>query len=166
MELQPGQLVEHPSRPQWGLGKVLRVEQNQVLVFFVDAGLHNGASKNPVTIDTGVVALRSASVTSHPRLDNLAPLDGDSVTGDQTYVSLAQGISRFHHLFPGGLASKTFHKEERDYKWAAHLECVRALGRQEVSSLLKRGRYEEIAQRAKNVINMVTPSKSWHSTMP
>jgi len=155
VNITPGQLVEHPNRPQWGPGKVLKVGPDQALVFFVDAGPHNGATKNPIVIALSAVSLQPASVISHPRLDNLAPLAGDSVTGDQTYVSLAQGITRFHHLFPDGLTSEAFHRHERDYKWTAHLECVRALSKQELDSLLKRGGYEEIAHRAKHVINMV-----------
>lgn len=155
MDIQPGQLVEHPTRPQWGPGKVLRVERDQALVFFVDAGPHNGAAKNPIPLVLSVVALKPASVTKHPRLDNLAPLEGDSVTGDQTYVSLAQGISHFLHLFPGGLASEAFHEGERGYKWAAHLECARALGKRDFARLLQHQDYEEIAQRARHIISMV-----------
>jgi hypothetical protein len=67
MDIQPGQLVEHPARPQWGAGKVLRVERDQALVFFVDAGPHNGAAKNPIPIALSMVPLKPASVTAHPR---------------------------------------------------------------------------------------------------
>ena len=47
--LEPGALVRHPDRPDWGLGQVQSVAGHRVTVNFEDAGKQ--------TIDAGKVAL-------------------------------------------------------------------------------------------------------------
>jgi hypothetical protein len=47
--LEPGALVRHPDRPDWGLGQVQSVVGHRVTVNFEDAGKQ--------TIDTNKVAL-------------------------------------------------------------------------------------------------------------
>jgi len=125
--LEIGTLVTHSRKPEWGLGKVLRGNGDQALVFFADAGVHNGATKNPLVLLTSFLV--PSPVRSHPRLDHLAPLERDSVTSGEEYVSLEQGVSIFLNRFPQGFTDPRYRKEERDYKWAAHEE-VRALARQ------------------------------------
>jgi hypothetical protein len=51
MQLKRGQHVEHPMRPEWGIGEVLDVAENKVTVNFQHAG--------PKKLDLRVVALRS-----------------------------------------------------------------------------------------------------------
>jgi hypothetical protein len=51
---------------------------------------------------------------------------------------------KFLRLFPGGFADETYAAWERDYKWAAHREWARQLGRQELDGLLERGEHLEI----------------------
>jgi hypothetical protein len=47
--LEPGVLVRHPDKPEWGLGQVQSVDDRRVTVNFEEAG--------KVTIDISVVEL-------------------------------------------------------------------------------------------------------------
>lgn len=100
-------------------------------------------------------ARRLAPFASHPHLDNLPPLDGDTVTGGETLVTRAQGIARFMHLFPEGFSGKVFWNEERGYKWQAHQECRKVFGKTALTGLVQKGHYQEVVTRAKAVIGMV-----------
>lgn len=57
--LLPGDFVNHPDRPDWGLGQVQSVVGNRVTVNFENAG--------KVTINVAVVALRPADNISTTR---------------------------------------------------------------------------------------------------
>ena len=58
---------------------------------------------------------------------------------------------KFLRFFPGGFADGTYVGWERGYKWDAHLQWTRVLGRVEFGSLLERGEFQEIASRAVKV---------------
>jgi hypothetical protein len=55
---------------------------------------------------------------------------------------------KFLRFFPGGFGDETYIDWERGYKWSAHEQWMRALGRHEFRSLVDGGRFEEIALRA------------------
>ncbi len=58
--LEPGVLVRHPGRPDWGLGQVQSVDGRHVTINFEDAGKQ--------TIDIGHVELTYAG--PDPRADS------------------------------------------------------------------------------------------------
>jgi hypothetical protein len=159
MAFELGQIVTHARKHEWGLGKILRLDADQCVVFFLDAGPRNGATKNPMTVLTDM--LLTAKIQSHPRLDNLAPLQGDSVTEGEAYVSLAEGTARFLRRFPRGFADAGYLKKERNYKWEAHEECRRLLSKVQLSKLLERRDHGEIADRALRVAGMVNLPTRW-----
>lgn len=159
MTFTAGGLVAHPKRPEWGPGKILRLDGDQALVFFVDAGSHNGALKNPLAVVTSFLA--PSPLTSHPRLDHLAPLEGDSVTAGGQYVTLEEGKRLFLKRFPAGLRDARFVQDERTYKLEAHEECRHLLARDPVDECLAARDYEEIARRALHVVGMVNLPTQW-----
>lgn len=57
--LLPGDFVNHPDRPDWGLGQVQSVAGDRVTVNFENAG--------KVTINVAVVALLPAEKSPTPR---------------------------------------------------------------------------------------------------
>lgn len=57
--LLPGDFVNHPDRPDWGLGQVQSVAGDRVTVNFENAG--------KVTINVAVVALLPAAKAPTPR---------------------------------------------------------------------------------------------------
>ena len=36
--LQPGMIVQHPERPEWGIGQIQSATHNKITVNFVEAG--------------------------------------------------------------------------------------------------------------------------------
>jgi hypothetical protein len=154
-EFLVGSIVRHPRRPAWGPGKVLQIDAEGALVFFAKGGSHNGLARNPIRLVLRIAGLEPAPTTSHPRLDHLPPLVGDSVTEGESYVTLEQGIDRFLHLFPQGFHGRSYANEERDYKWRAHQEAVRLLGAEALRGLLARMDHDEVATRALRVIQRV-----------
>lgn len=156
--MQVGQFVTHARKHEWGPGKILRVDGEQALVFFVDAGIHNGATRNPLAVLTSF--LKPSRLRAHAQLDNLPPLQGESVTGDTGYVTLEQGIKLFLNRFPKGFTDPAYFDKQREYKLKAHAECRRLLAKGALKTLLLDQDFEEIVKRALQVtakVNLPTP---------
>jgi len=155
MALEVGLIVLHPNRPAWGPGKILRLDGDTALVFFAEGGSHNELKKNPISLELKTAGLAPAGIVSHPRLDHLPPLVGDSLTESDTYFTLEQAIDRFLRLVPGGFHGTRYDKEERGYKQHAHHEAIRLLSRHALNDLIRRQDYDQIAARALQVIQRV-----------
>jgi hypothetical protein len=61
--------------------------------------------------------------------------------------ALRTAKARFREIFPRAFADKTYLAWERDYKWEAHKEFARVLGRAEFERLLNAGEHQELALR-------------------
>jgi len=127
------QLVRHPTL---GLGKVLTVDGNRVTVFFKDQ------KENP---SRTIVAdrLESSDVQSDPFLDNL---DHDlAISGKlQSYITREGAIEKFLRKYPTGFTtdpSSAYWKDERGYKWEAHVAWNQILDRATFKELLDAGKY-------------------------
>jgi hypothetical protein len=55
---------------------------------------------------------------------------------------------KFLRFFPGGFDDETYIDWERDYKWEAHERWNEQLGKAELRSLIRAGKFDEIARRA------------------
>jgi len=60
----------------------------------------------------------------------------------------ARCCRKFLRYFPAGFHDETYLDWERGYKWAAHEQWTRSLGRDEFRALLRRREFAEIAARA------------------
>jgi hypothetical protein len=147
LQHQKDQLVDHPTL---GLGKVLTVDGNRVTVFFKDQ------KENPSRI---IVAdrLEIAKVQSDPFLDNL---DRDlAISGNlRSYLTREAAIEKFLRKYPTGFTtdpSSSYWKEERGYKWDAHVAWSQLLDRATFKELLDGEKYREIVTRAIRVISPV-----------
>ena len=58
---------------------------------------------------------------------------------------------KFLRFFPGGFADETYIDWERGYKWAAHERWLSVLDADAFRSLLRRGRYAEVAAHAVSI---------------
>lgn len=58
---------------------------------------------------------------------------------------------KFLRIFPGGFRDETYVAWERNYKWAAHKAWQEQLSADEVTRLLRRQEYQELAMRAVRV---------------
>jgi hypothetical protein len=109
MPLKEGDRVRHPSKPEWGLGKVLEDSKGEkVRVFFVEAG-EKTISLKYVTLDC--IPKEEAANTV---LDNLRV---PAQSGRIRYQSLPESIERFLGRYPEGFYSERFAAEERDSKF-------------------------------------------------
>jgi len=144
---QKDQLVRHPTL---GLGKVLTVDGNRVTVFFKDQ------KENP---SRTIVAdrLEIAEVQSDPWLDKLdveLALSGKL----RTYLTHQEAIDKFLRKYPTGFTtdpSSPYWKDERGYKWEAHVAWNQLLDRATFKELLDSEEYREIVTRAIRVISPV-----------
>jgi Protein of unknown function (DUF3553) len=101
-------VVKHPSRPEWGLGKVLAdCDDSNVRVFFV------GAGEKTLKQDLAQLVKVPASESGHALLQNLKVAKSGKPIGFQSLPTL---IKKFERQFPGGFSSDAYFKEERDYK--------------------------------------------------
>ncbi len=129
-EWQIGEVVTHPNRPDWGPGKIVRVEANRIHVVWRD--LPDRAAKKIVPT---AISLERAADQSDPVLDNLPPLverKGELFLPAER-VSFQQAVDRFLAKYPlgfedpGYIGSKAI-GGERHYKWDAHLFFLDRLG--------------------------------------
>jgi hypothetical protein len=164
---QPGMLVRHPKKSEWGLGKVLEVRGNVVKVHFKG---DNEKDYRAISVDRA--PLEVVPDQSDPVLDNLPPFLGDRFDVKAKKVTFTDGEQRFKAIFPRGfhdpdyLGAENIRKKtgERNYKWEAHERYVEALGTGQGEQLLATGKLDELAERACMVVskdlNLLSPFES------
>src|SRR5690349_16204092 len=97
--VKAGTLVTHPRKPEWGPGKVVKIEADSMWVFWRDAA-DNVVKK----FSRSAVQFSPAASQSDPMLDNLPPLlnpDG-TVAALPRRLSLGQAVEKFLSFFPAG----------------------------------------------------------------
>jgi hypothetical protein len=137
MELHVGTLVVQPTRPEWGPGKVVKVDGNRAYVVWRD--LPDREAKTMVTS-----SLQRAPDQEDDILDNLPPLvekDGKLLL-PKARITFKQAVDTFLGYFPQGFYDPSFlgnskKKGERFYKWAAHQDYVSSLGGNQFRELLE-----------------------------
>jgi hypothetical protein len=119
IELQIGSLVQHPKRPEWGPGKIVKVVAERIYVVFRDV-----ADQDAKALIRSAVEL--SQVQLDPVLDNLPPLkEKDGVLSlPSRRVPFHLALEKFTTLFPQGFYDQKYlgnlKEGEREYKWAAH----------------------------------------------
>jgi len=154
-----GDYVLNPNKPDWGPGIVLDISGTKITVYFRDV------SDRPVRkIETSIVGLVPAPISSDAVLDNLPPYDPDDKKLGKKRVTHADGIEfcRSHYplLFddPGYLGDRK--KGERDYKVEAHDAFQEQLGDGVGRGLLDEGKIEELTKRlfiVEGLLNLLSP---------
>lgn len=74
-DFKVGMLVQHPSRPQWGPGKIVAIDEGRMYVYFRD-----DLEKKAKTLLTDVVTPEVAPEQSDPVLDSLPAATHDGVS--------------------------------------------------------------------------------------
>jgi hypothetical protein len=85
-----GMLIEHPSRPQWGPGKVVALGEGKIYVYFRDE-----LEKKAKTLLTTIVSPTVANEQSDAVLDLLPP-----ATHDGADYMLPKNYMKLMHLVP------------------------------------------------------------------
>lgn len=148
-----GSLVEHPNRPQWGPGKVVKVVSERLYIVWRD--LPDREAKK--LISSAVIL---AENQHDPVLDNLPPLvekDGELMLPARR-VPFQDALDRFTSLYPQGFNDPaylgTLKEGERVYKWAAHEHFVEHLGGDKFRDLLEND-LRRLVQEVERVVSKV-----------
>lgn len=148
MRLKKGTRILHPKKPEWGIGEILQISNNEeVRVFFVNEGEKKILLKY---VELEKIPVEEAE---HPMLDNL---DDSPELSDARYLSLSGAIEHFLNQFPGGFHGDKFMDTERKVKMEAHLLGTELLAKDRLAELLEAGEYWQICEYAKKVINKTT----------
>jgi len=147
-----GSFVTHPSRPEWGPGRVLNVRGSKITVYFRDVpGDDPRDAVKTILMDR--VELDISDLQSDTILDNLPPYrDGQFARLPRKRVTLSEGIDKFRSIFPLYFEDPRYIGDlkdgERAYKWAAHRLFADTLGGGRLRQLLDDGEIDEARRRA------------------
>ncbi|CAA6826450.1 MAG: Unknown protein [uncultured Thiotrichaceae bacterium] len=148
MKLRKGTRILHPKKPEWGMGEILQISNNEeVRVFFVNEG------EKKILLKYVELEKIPAEEAAHPMLDNLR--DSPELN-DTKYLSLPKAIDHFLTQFPEGFHGDKFMDTERKTKMEAHLLGTELLGKERLADLLEAGEYWQICEYARKVINKTT----------
>jgi len=147
MLLKKDQYVFNPKKPEWGIGKVIEiVNQDRARVFFQYGGYRLMVRKtNPlVPADTNELNMTI--------FDNLSDENGSGDV-EKHFKDIPSSISYFLKEFPGGFSGERYHDWERDYKDEGHELAIELLNKTDLEKLLSEENYQEITVRALKVVN-------------
>jgi len=135
-----GMLVEHPSRPEWGPGKVVKIGRGLLHVFWRDNDRNEAMKISLKHIEPTI-----AEVQDDDLLDNMPPLieKHGVLILEKERLTLKRSIEHFHSRFPRGFQDPeyigsvgTVKYGERAYKMRAHRGFVTSLGQERFQQLL------------------------------
>lgn len=148
MRLRKGTRILHPKKPEWGIGEILQISNNEeVRVFFVNEG------EKKILLKYVELEKIPAEEAEHPMLDNL---NDSPELSDARYLSLPNAIDHFLTQFPDGFHGDKFMDTERKVKMEAHLLGTELLAKDRLADLLEAGEYWQICEYAKKIINKTT----------
>jgi hypothetical protein len=157
-----GTLVENPSVPEWGPGRVVDVRGDTAHVFFRDLEDHRAKRFK-------ADRLRLAEVQSDPILDNLPAFNEKSgELGLSTRrVTVDQAKAKFLGRYPGGFHDAGYlgdlKRGERADKWRGHEMWLKELGDGKAEELLSDGAIGELNKRANRIAgasNLLTAAEA------
>ena len=147
-----GQLVRHRTESAWGLGKVVHVTHDQVFVYFKDI---TGTPKEAVKgFSRRMQVLSLAEVQRDVVLDHLPPMVQNGAlkipTARRTTAQQAINafIQRYRHF-----EDPEYLKQERNYKWDAHVLCCERLLSPEGRQLLTDGDGEAASATLRKIVH-------------
>lgn len=152
MDLSKDDRVEMPTKPDWGMGRVVQNPAlGKVSVHFRDAGVKvlslKHAKLNVIEGDEAIDVW----------LDNLI---FDVATEDLRYIGPKQALTFFLTRYPGGFEDPGFVEEHRDPKFVAHNLFMETLDRGEAAGLIEREEFDEYGKRLAKIVsktNLVYP---------
>jgi hypothetical protein len=145
-ELRAGDLIQHTK---FGLGKVLDVKLQHVLVHFKDDNLDVrklAIDKSPLTVP---------EIQTDARLDSLPAFSDGKFEGKSKRIGLDDAIAEFARQFPKGFEDPAY-AEQRSLKAAAHELYESTLGNGLAEELLAA---DEIAEITQQVVALIGPTK-------
>jgi len=163
MRINEGVLVRHPTKPDWGLGKVLAMQGNNVTIYFKD----DATDHRTFLIDK--IKLNVADDQSDPMLDKLPPFVKGAFVTKTKKVTIQEGIEAFKKQLPGCFADPNYLGVgdvdvvgERNYKLRAHQRYLDGFGDGKGEALLESGKIDELRDLVQGVVtkdhmNLLSP---------
>jgi len=166
---ETGELVTHVRKPEWGPGKVLARDGQEVLVYFRD---------DPAPVPEDRVRrfqdhaglLQRCPVQSDEVLDRIPPYRNGRFERPKTSLTLSAARQRFLSFFPRGFADPDYLRRERGYKWAAHLRYMERVA-PHLDEWLRAGNADDLREaiiyvygssdRADEPLNLMNPRFEW-----
>lgn len=145
-DLHAGDLIQHAK---FGLGKVLDVNLQHVLIYFRDD------TQDFRKLAIGKSPLSVPEVKSDPQLDSLPAFHDGKFEGKSKRIGLDDAIGEFVKQFPKGFEDPAY-AEQRAPRWAAHEQFEATLGGGLAEELLAANEVEEITQQA---VALIGPTK-------
>jgi hypothetical protein len=153
-----GMIVEHPTRPDWGPGKVLAVEHERITVYWRD--LRESKAGDAVKVmNINAIPLSVAASQSDPWLDHLPRFENGGLRMTKRRLTFAEALDLFLARFPNGFKDPKYLDDrkfqERAYKWRAHQAFEEMLGNGKGERLLAAGDIDGLVHAAQHVVCMV-----------
>jgi hypothetical protein len=157
--------VIHRTKSDWGVGKVLYVNANEIAVFFVGAG--RKVFGIPAMLEPAPVGM-----SDHPLLKNVAP---EVLEGTSIFQPLPHCVQHFLSLFPKGFDDPRYLSNapktgERHFKVLASKSAKESLNQSIWNELAAQGKYGEICQRlakveSKTILLHSFEKIKWHAAL-
>jgi len=140
MTPEAGAYVENPSKPEWGVGRVLEVlGPGKCRVYFENQGQKNMLASFLVEAKPETVPLALEVIQA-----------GDNLAEARPMKSLQE---MFLDLFPLGFKDPVYYQEERGYKVLASEFVREQLARTRLEELLRQGEHDAVCKLAVQAIN-------------
>ncbi len=148
MILKQDQFVENKAKPEWGIGKVINIKnQDRAEVFFQHAGYKTFVRKinNLSTVDN-----ESVDTTI---FENLNTFSEENKSKQNLFRATSSSQEYFLEAYPDGFSGDKYISKEREYKDEGHMLAIELLNQESFNELLQANNYDEIVIRALKVVN-------------
>jgi hypothetical protein len=143
-DLAVGLVVRHETRVDWGLGRIIQLDDLYVQVYFKD--IEGGPADALRKLSRAAHHLERAEVQNHGLLDHLQALaKGPRSTRAHVRLTEQQAVDQFIDRY-GSFENGAYLRQERDYKWKAHLLIAEWLSADEGKRVLSSGASEKVSE--------------------
>lgn len=147
MLLKQDYYVKNPKVPDWGIGKVVSViNQDMAEVFFEHAGFRKFNRKTHPLKQVDTSNIDTAALDRFDEHDI-------SDEKKEKFMDLPSSQKFFLQEYPDGFEGEKYKEHERDYKDAGHAFATEQLSQETLTPLMEEENYEEIVARALRVAN-------------
>ena len=155
-QFKRGDRVRHEKRTDWGLGEVLDDQHgDRVRIIFEDEGLKTFQLGIANFLNVSGEEAQSEYLTALVKHANKPASKAGSMSA-VSHLTFSEAVKVFLSHFPQGFQDPNYlsgPKSERDFKLRARDLLLELLPQDKLHALLDAGKYDEIFERAKSIIN-------------
>lgn len=147
MLLKKEQFVINEKKPEWGIGKVIdMINQDLAEIFFEHGGYRKFLRKNNPLVEADISNMNT-TIFNNINIDNI---DEEK---KNLYQDLPSSQDHFLQAYPGGFSGKKYIDREREYKDEGHTLGIELLNQEVFNQLLQNHNYGDITARVLKVVN-------------